>query len=341
MTDTGREEIGYVREALSRMGSLARWILGILAVLYVLSGIYSISPNEIGVLQRFGRVIDDKVQSGIHYAVPWPVDKVTKVPVRIVNSIVIDDFYSATGPDSTPRLFFDMTGLASYCISGDNNLVNVQCVVQYTITHPVKYLFRAENPKLMLRDMACNTLIHCLAAMPVDEILTRGKQAIANYLRAGLQRRLEEMDTGLSVSFVELRDIKPPDRVQRFFSDVVKARIDREKMINEAESYRNERIPSAKGEAARMLEEADAYKTEVVLKAEGEADRFKKVLGQVRRQGDDARKMIYAETLREIISRVGKEHLVVPSKRGGTPVHLRLFTPSARELSGAPPARRR
>ncbi len=314
-------------ETFGRLASFSRWILAALVLLYLLSGVYSISSNEIGVLQRFGRVVDDRVSPGIHYALPWPVDRVTRVPIRMVSSIVIDDFYNAYGVGSAARVFFNMTGLASYCISGGNNLVNVQCVIQYTITDPIHYLFHVKGPEKMLRSMACNTIIHCMAGMPVDEILTRGKQTIANYVKAELQRRLDAAETGLSVSFVELRDIKPPDRVQRFFSDVVNAQIDREKMVNDAESYRNEQIPAAQAEAVRILEEAAAYKAEVVLKAEGEADRFERILGQVRDKGDSARRMLYVETVKKIMKSVDKKHLVDTKEDGDAPARLKFYSP--------------
>ena len=318
---------GMLRETSRRVMSLARWILVILLVVYLLSGIYSISPNEIGVQQRFGKVIDDKVPPGIHYALPWPVDRVTKAPVRIVSSLLIDDFFSALERNSTARAFYNMTGLASYCVTGDNNLVNVQCVIQYTITQPAAFLFRVERPTLMLRSMACNAIIHCLARMPVDEILTRGKQAIGQFVKRELQARLDANETGLGVSFVELREIKPPDRVERFFSDVVKAQIDREKMINEAESYRNEKIPEAQAYAARLLQEAEAYRAETVLRAQGEAERFRRILDRVREGGDSARRTLYLESLRQIMEQLGRRHLVVPGEDGAPPVRLKMMRP--------------
>lgn len=325
MSSKGNKMLGTVQETFIHMVSFLRWILLSLVILYLFSGIYSISSNEVGILQRFGKVIDDKVQPGIHYALPWPVDRITKVPIRIVNRILIDDFYSASNKESIARVFSEMTGLDSYCVTGDNNLVNVLCVIQFNITNPFDYLFRAKEPNIMLRSMACNTIIHCLSRMPIDVTLTRGKQEIANHTKVELQKRLDDSQSGLSVSFVELRDIKPPDRVQQFFSDVVKAKIDREKMINEAESYRNEKLPAAKADAARVLQEAKAYKTEVVLRAEGETDRFKRILGRFREKGDSARRMIYIETMKDIMSKVGKKHIMVRDKKGKVPARLRLY----------------
>ncbi|MBC2715184.1 MAG: FtsH protease activity modulator HflK [Desulfobacteraceae bacterium] len=302
-----------------------RWIIAALFILYLLSGSYSISSNEIGILQRFGKVIDDKVQPGIHYAFPWPIDCVTKVPIRVVKRIVIDDFYSTNASGGNAIIFANMTNLDSYCVTGDNNLVNVTCVIQYTIINPFNYLFRARDPEIMLRSMASNTIIHCLAGMPIDETMTRGKQAIANYIKTELQKRLDDSHSGLSVSFVELKDIKPPDRVEQYFSDVVKANIDREKMINNAESYKNEKIPAAKAEATRLLQEAEGYKKEIVLRAEGDAQRFEKLLVHRVKKGDSTRKMIYIETMKEVLEKVEKKYIVVPKSDGDPPARLKIF----------------
>jgi membrane protease subunit HflK len=316
-----------VRETFINMLSYLRWIILCLVVLYLFSGIYSISSNEIGVLQRFGKAIEGRVQPGIHYALPWPIDRVTKVPVRIIKRILIDDFYSESSLESIARVFSGMTGLGSYCVTGDNNLVNIICVIQFNITNPFDYLFEMKQPDIMLRSMACNTIIHCLSRMSIDEALTRGKQEIANYIKVELQKGLDNSKSGLGISFVELREIKPPDRVEQFFSDVVKAKIDRGKMINEAESYRNEKIPAAKADATRILQEAEAYKREVFLRAEGEVDRFKSLLKQVREKGDSARNMIYIETIKEIMKKVEKKRIVVRDKTGKVPARIRLYFP--------------
>jgi len=322
---SGEQEIGAtLRETVSTLLSFSRWILALLFLLYLFSGVYSIAPSEVGLLQRFGKVMGGQIQPGIHYALPWPIDRVTKVPVKTVSRIMIDDFFSAARADSTARLFFNVTGLASYCISGDNNLVNIQCVIQYNITNPSSFLFKAKDPIIMLRSMACNAIIHCLAKLPVDQILTRGKQEIANNVKFALQKRLDELDAGLSISFIELSDIKPPDHVQRFFSDVVKAKIDRAKMVNEAQSYRNERIPAAQANASKSLQESEAYKREVVLRAEGDTERFLQILERAQRKGDSAREMIYVETMKEIMKNVEKKHILVPEKDGTPPARLRL-----------------
>ncbi len=318
-----------VFESLRHMLRFLRWIAAALAALYLLSGLYSISTNEIGVLLRFGRAVDKRVQPGIHYKFPWPVDRVVKVPVKKVNRILIDDFYTALQAGSgrsTALVFSSLTGLDSYCVTGDNNLVNVQCVIQYTIIDPFSYMLEMKDPEIMLRSMACSTIIHCLADMHVDDALTRGKQAVAGRIKLGLQDRLDRSGCGVGVSFVEISDIKPPDRVQEYFSDVVKAGIDYSKMINEAESYFNEKIPAAKADAERVLQEARAYKKRVVLEARGETGRFERLRTRIARGGGAGRSIIYIETLRDILSRVGRKY-IVGSGKDGSPVRLNLYEP--------------
>lgn len=319
---------GIFRESYSSLFSFARWIILCLIILYLCSGTYSVSSNEIGICQRFGKVINDKVQPGIHFTLPWPFDRVTKVPIRIVKRMLIDDFYSTDSNENfTSSVFAKMTGLDSYCMTGDNNLVNVMCVIQFNIIKPFDYIFRVKDPNIMLRSMATNTIIHCLAKMPIDEALTRGKQEMVHYIKSDLQKILDEVHTGMNVSFVEIRSITPPDRVQEVFSDVVKADIDRGKMINEARAYWNEKIPTAKAEATRIIQEAEAYRQEVVLKAEGDADRFLNLLKEAKRKGDSARSMIYIETIKEIMKNIKKKRIVVRNQSGEPAAQLKLYCP--------------
>lgn len=327
MSSTINKSHEALHDAFIKFVYFFRWLVACLILLYLFSGIYSISSNEVGILQRFGQVVGDRIQPGIHFALPWPIDRVTKVPVRVVSRMLIDDFFSSnTGEVYASVVFSEMTGLDSYCLTGDNNLVNVMCVIQYNIIEPAKYIFCVSNPAVMLRSMAGTTIIHCLANMPIDEALTRGKQEMVYYVKSALQKRLDAADTGMSVSFVEINSIKPPDRVQDVFSDVVKANIDREKMINEAVAYCNERIPAANADASRMLQEAEAYRAEVVLKAEGETDRFINLLSQARTKGNSVRQMIYIEAVKEIMKNVGEKHFMVYDENGKTPASIRLFS---------------
>jgi len=310
------------RAVLDHTWAFSRMLLAGLALLYLLSGIYSVSQNEVGVHLRWGRVINEKVQPGIHYRLPWPFDAVEKVAVRQVKRMAVDEFWglAAAGEES----FKALTGLDSYCITGDNNLAMVSCVIQYTVLNPHDYLFRVRDPERMLRNLACKSILHCMARMPIDDILTRGKQAVATYIRGDLQEKLDLLNTGINVSFIEINNISPPDRVAKYFSEVVKASIDREKNINEAESYRNEVIPKAKARAMESLEEAEGYKQEAILTAEGKTQRFEKLLVRAGKEGDTARELLYTESMREIMKGAGTKKIVDKAGDGHPAVNLRI-----------------
>lgn len=283
------------------------WILAGLAVVFVASGIFSISPSEVGVVLRFGRIIEQSVGPGIHYALPWPVDRVYRVPVRNVMRLSVDDFHENS---DSARGILAYTGLASYLLSGDNNVVTVSCVLQYSIQNPAKYLFALDNSERTLRSLACNTLIHALAVLPVSDILTTGKTNIQRYVEVELQNRLDELDSGLVITFVELQDVRPPAQVQDYFNDVINAKIDCDKLVNNAISYRNENIPRAKAEAERAFRNAEAYRQRVVARAEGDTQRFLSQHMEYRRAPKVTRRRLHFELMEEILPKMRQRCLV-------------------------------
>jgi membrane protease subunit HflK len=314
-----------VKGTLLQLGKFfIRWVLFVLLIIYMLTGVYSIPQNEVGVLQRFGRVIDGEVKPGIHYALPWPIDKVEKVPVKVVNSIVIDDFSRDFAPNSPATTFQGLTGLTPYCITGDNNIVSIGLVIKYNITNPVSYLFSIKNNQLLLRDVAGSTIIHCLAELPVDEILTYGKKRIEDYVRLNLQRELDEVNSGLGISFIELKEVSPPKSVQQYFDDVINASIDKRKMINNAESYRNERIPRAKGDAEKIIQEANAYKKERISRAEGEAKRFLAQLAEYSDSKEVTRRRLHLEFIHSVYPSL-KNIIIMDNKEGKKLINIKIF----------------
>ena len=296
-----------LRWSFQRTAWFAVWIAAGLLILYLASGIYSVESSEVGVSLRFGRVADAAVPPGIHYALPWPIDRVVRVPVRNVRRLSVDDFHGGSAFASN---FRSMTGLSSYLITGDNNIVSVSCVMQYSIHDPAKYLFSLTGSERTLRNLAANTLTHTLAALGIDGILTTGKAGIQLSVKQGLQRRLDELDSGLAVSFVELQDVRPPDQVQAQFNDVINAKIDKDKMINNAISYRNERVPKANAEADRLLRQAEAYRQRVVARAEGDSQRFLARVAEYSRAPAVTRRRLHHELLEEVLPRLERTTVV-------------------------------
>jgi len=301
------------------------YILIVLILLYVASGIYSIPQTQVGIHQRFGRIINPNVKPGIHYALPWPIDKIDKVSVMIVQRILIDDFSSNLEQDSTPYAFYMMTGLTPNCISGDNNIVNIICAIQYSVSNPVDYLFRIKDNERLLRDIVCNSIIKCLAALQVDEILTYGKRKIENILKTQTQKKLDNLNCGLTISFVELRDVRPPGTVQGAFDDVINAKIDRRKIVSQAESRRNERLPQANATATKIIEKAKTYKVEKISAAQGETQRFLKQLEAYQKMKKVTKKRLYFEFVKQVFPDIEKVYIV--DKVGNkNPAKIKIFS---------------
>ena len=300
----------YLKNSIKVTLGFSRWILLILLIVFLFSGIYSVSQNEIAVLQRFGKIKNDRVGPGIHYALPWPIDKVSKVPVKIVKGVQINDFYQSNDPSLSSSQFFRKTGLETYCISGDNNIVVINCVIQYTILKPTDYLFSLKQPEEVLYDVTCNNILKCLSKISVDEILTYGKQTMKEYIQTNMQVDLDNLNSGLRVSFVELKDVRPPEKVQQFFNDVINAQIDKRKMVSNAESYFNEKIPEAKGKANRLLQEAESYENEVISKAEGETKRFLSKLEEYEGRESITQKRLYLEFAKNMFSNLEEKYII-------------------------------
>jgi modulator of FtsH protease HflK len=320
----------HMRSAVSRGARFLNWILLALLAIYLLSGIYSVSPNEVGVHLRFGEIKNANVPSGIHYRLPWPVDRVHLIPVHQVQRIPVTDF--GTIPDDIKgetgwEAFFRPTsGLRTgYALTGDNNLVNLDCIVQYRVGDPALYLFRFRDKQVekLLTNAACSTIIKCMASRSVDLVLTTGKKSIEMEIKKELATILDETECGLGIAFVELKQVKAPEKVKKYFDDVINASIDKTKTINQAESYSNEQIPAARARAYRMIEDSEAYRNRVVSEAQGNTARFLDLLGEYVKSKNVTRRRLLIDTMRDIFVNIGKTYLIAP--QGDKPTKLKIL----------------
>ncbi len=294
----------------------------VLLVIYLGSGIFSVSQNQLGVLQRFGKVIDKSIPPGSHYTLPWPIDKVSKVSVREISRISVGSFLEGS---EEAKAFFLLTGIESYCISGDNNILNINFVIQYGISDPANYLFNARQPEKILRDIACNAMIYSLITLPVDQILTYRKKEIESTVCRMVNKSLEQLRFGIRVSYVELIEVLPPSKVQKYFDDVVNAKIDCQRLINEADSYQNEKLPEAKGRARRITERAQAYKWKVTTEAEGDAQRFLDQLFAYRMAPAQIRQRLWLEFVSDCFPSIDQKY-IVNSQNRRLPAQLKICT---------------
>ena len=313
-----------LRSSARQARKFLKWVLLALAVFYLGSGFFTIKSNELGVLEIMGKVVDRQVMPGLHYSYPRPFSRVYKVPVSKSDSLVVDDFFQDPSPESRASLFYGLTGLESYALSGDNNTVEIKVILHYRSTDPFQSLFGVAQKKILLRDIVCREIIHLLAVRPIDLVLTRGREVIGQALHAGIQKRCDLNRTGITVDRVDIQEIRPPGVVQSFFDDVINAQIDKVQMESRAESYATAEIARARAEGDRLVREGRTYRNQVIEAATGESERFLKLLGEYRKVPEITRKRLYLEFARECLNRL-KNLYLVDRRESAEPVRLRVL----------------
>ncbi len=323
--DYGQTSIGEeLRNSVRQARRFLKWVILALLLVYLADGFHTVGTNELGVRELMGRVVDRQVMPGLHYTYPRPFGRIRKVPVLKSESLVADDFFQDADPGSRAAIFYSLTGLESYALSGDNNTVEVKVVVHYRNTDPFFALFGVAQKEMLLRDIVCREIIHLLSVRPVDLVLTRGREVIGQALHAGIQERLDRNRTGITVDRVDIREIRPPAVVQNFFDDVINAQIDRKQMESRARSYATAEIARARAEGDRMVREASAYRNRVVEAATGESARFLDLLEEYRKVPEITRKRLYLEFAREVLGGLKNTYLV-DREGGAAPARLRIM----------------
>lgn len=293
-------------------------IVGVLAALWVLSGIYTIAPDEKAVVLRFGKV-HEIVDPGLHYHFPSPIE----IPlIRSVTQVYRDEIGFRT-IDPGPPARYSKRSKESLMLTGDENIIDVEMVVQYRVTDVEKTLFAAEG--LGVFERGSFGLVHgaCEAALrqvvgrhTIDKVLTEGKLEIQTEIKDKLQEIFNIYDIGLAVETVQLQTVSAPEQVDAAFKDVASAKEDRERLVNEARGYQNEVIPQARGEVQKLLRAADAYKIERVRTAQGDADRFKAIFAEYRKAPAVTETRLYLETMEKILPRMEK-YIIESDGKGG------------------------
>lgn len=227
--------------------------LTVLALLYVRSGFYVVQPGEQAVLRRFGQVLSGEMGPGLHYRLPWPVDRVDIISVTAIRRAETD---------------------RALMLTGDENLINVRLGVHYQVDDPVTYLFRVTEADSLVASAAEAAVRQVIAEEAVDKVLTIDKAEIQQRAATIAQVTLDTYETGLRIVDVQLLESSPPEEVADAFRDVASAREDKETLVNEALAYQNEAIPTARGDAATTINAARAYAAEKLNLARGEAARF-------------------------------------------------------------------
>ncbi len=296
-------------------------IVGLALAGYLATGIYVVAPGELGVVRRFGAVVEPRAAPGLHYRLPWPIDRVDVVNVSDVRREVVGVIEPEEGhehPEPPSKL---------QVLSGDTNVIDVEIVVQYQVRDPQAYLLNVQYaPYRLVRDAVRQAVTSLISQQPVDAILTTERQSLQDDIRTETQKRLDEYNSGLVVVGINLQKAFPPDEVSAAFTDVNSAKEDKNRAINEATGYANSLIPEARGQAEKILADAEAYRSNVLGQANGAAQAFESVLAEYQTNskiyGEDVtRYRLYLEVLEKILPRV---QIYTVNTENGT-VNLRLF----------------
>ena len=287
-------------------------IFGIALIFWLFTGVYTVGPDEVGVVQRFGKYIR-VVQSGLNYHMPFPIETVKTPKVTEVKRIEIG--FRTIGKNQ-----YRTVERESLMLTGDENIVDAELIVQYKIKEPINYLFNFIGPELTMREASEASLRTVVGRHNIDEALTSGKLMIQEETKELLQSILDKYETGVQVVAVQLQDVSPPKQVIDSFKDVASAKEDKNRMINEAEGYRNNVIPKARGEAQSMILEAEGFRESRISRAEGDVAKFKAILKEYSKAKDVTRKRLYLEAMEEILPDL--EKYIVPSGEDGNLLNL-------------------
>ena len=290
-------------------------ILIVVALLiWLATGFYRVEPDEQGIELLFGKWNQMTTEPGLHYFFPTPIGKTMTPKVESIRKINVG-YRSASelgfSSNSSDRNVLE----ESLMLTGDQNIVDVNFTVLYKIKDAGKFLFKLRNPETTVKDMSESVLREIVGQRDLEFLLTGGRQEVEQVVRSDLQDILDEYESGILVQSIQLQSVNPPALVIDAFDEVQRARQDKEKLVNEANSYMNKIVPNARGDAAKLVQEATAYKEQVIKQAEGVAQNFIDVYNSYKDAKYVTRQRIYLETLTEVLE--GPNKIILDSTGEG------------------------
>jgi len=285
--------------------------------LWLFTGVYMVGPDEVGVVRTFGEYTR-VAQSGLNYHFPYPIEQVNTPAVTEVKRIEIGFRTLRNGQYRTVEK-------ESLMLTGDENIVDAEMIVQYKIKDPEAYLFKIVEPELTVREAAEASLRTVVGRNKIDETLTTGKFQIQEGTKTQLQLILDKYESGIHIVAVQLQDVSPPKEVIGAFKDVASAKEDKNRMVNQAEGYRNDIIPKARGEAEAMIRDAEGFRESRIKRSEGDAAKFTTILKEYRKAKNITQKRLYLETMERVLP--GIEKIIVPDKDSGNMLNLLNLNP--------------
>lgn len=323
-----------IEDALRRLreGSWLVWLIPIAAlVMWLASGVYMVQPSEEGVVRTFGKHTMT-TGPGINYHMPFPIQQVDVVDVQNIRRTEIGFRSSGATQAQQGRRILE----EALMLTRDENIVEVGLLVQYRVMDAAAFVFKVENPDAVLATTAEVALRSAVGQMPIDDVITERRADVQENTRRFMEHLLNAYGSGILVTDVRLQVADAPDQVRDAFHEVVRAREDRERKVNEAQAYREDILPRARGEARRIIEGATAFKEERVRLARGDSSRFLAILKEYQNAPNVTRERLHLEALEVVMARVDKVVLDAGSQSGVLPfLPLRgVDTPAARTAGG-------
>lgn len=297
-------------------GNLRYIILGAFILIVLFSSFFTVQPEEVGVITRFGEYTRT-ADPGLNFKVPF-VEDVRYVPVQ--RQLKTEFGYRTTEAGINTTYAKEGYRDESLMLTGDLNLADVEWVVQYRVDNPFDFLFKIRNPEQTLRDMSEAAMRQIVGDRTVNEVLTVGRAEVSIEAQLLIQSLADEYESGIKIEQVVLQDINPPNPVKPSFNAVNEAQQQRETLINQAKSEFNKVIPRASGEAQETIQKAEGYALDRVNRAEGDASRFNDLYSEYIKAPEVTKQRIYLETLEDILPKIGNK--IVTDEQGNSVLPL-------------------
>ncbi|WP_138430633.1 FtsH protease activity modulator HflK [Fodinibius saliphilus] len=291
-------------------------ILGVLVFIVIFASFFTVNPEEVGIVTRFGE-FTRTAQPGLNFKAPF-IEEVRYVPVE--RQLKHEFGYRTTS--ANVRSSYQKAGYTdeSLMLTGDLNLADVEWVVQYRVSDPYNFLFKIRNPEQTLRDISESAMRQIVGDRTVNEVLTVGRAEVTLEAQQLIQEICDEYEAGLQIEQIVLQDINPPDPVKPSFNAVNEAQQQKETLINQAKSEYNKVIPKARGQAQETIQKAEGYSIDRINRAEGEASRFNQLYREYVKAPEVTKRRIYLETLEDIIPKMGNK--IVTDQNGNSVLPL-------------------
>jgi membrane protease subunit HflK len=297
--------------SMRQIGGGAGLLVVLALVVWLASGFYTVDEKARGVVFTFGKY-SETTSPGLRWRFPFPFQSQEIVNLSSVRTVEVG--YRNSVQTKVPK--------ESIMLTGDENIIDIQFAVQYTLKDPLDYLFNNKRPDDTVLQAAETAFREVVGASKMDFVLYEGREQVANEAQKLIQEILDRYKTGIAISRVTMQNAQPPEQVQAAFDDAVKAKQDLERQKNEGQAYFNDVVPKARGAASRLTEEAQGYRQRVLANAEGEASRFNQVLTEYNKAPQVTRDRMYIETVQQIMSSTSK--ILLDARSSGNLLYLPL-----------------